>query len=167
MTKLVELHPYEYLYYNQFVGGLEGASRRFVTDYWVNIMPEAVEELHDFLDRTEPVIAKTHNYRVAVCGERVSYEEDARSNLHWIKMPDWRYADFYIAPTHMNCDRNLDGKTIATIERGGGDYRRCEGPSRNPRARLQANGVDAVNKPRSETRQLTRIFNPLFIKPVA
>jgi hypothetical protein len=118
-TKLVELHPYEYLYYNQFVGGLEGASRRFVTDYWVNIMPEAVEELHDFLDRTEPETARTQDYRVAVCGERVSYEEYARTNLHWIKMPDWRYADFYIAPTHMNCDRNLDGKTIATIERMG------------------------------------------------
>lgn len=118
-TKLVELHPHEYLYYNQLVGGLEGASRRFVTDYWVNIMPEAVEELHDFLDRTEPATAKTHDYRVAVCGERVSYEEYARPNLHWIKMWDWRYADFYIAPTHMNCDRNLDGKTIATIERMG------------------------------------------------
>jgi hypothetical protein len=118
-TKLAELHPHEYLYYNQLVGGLEGASRRFVTDYWVNIMPEAVEELHDFLDRTEPATAKTDNYLVAVCGERVSYEEYARPNLHWIKMPDWRYADFYIAPTHMNCDRNLDGKIIATIERMG------------------------------------------------
>ncbi len=118
-TKLVELHPHEYLYYNQLVGGLEGASRRFVTDYWVNIMPEAVEELHDFLDRTEPATAKTDNYLVAVCGERVSYEEYVRPNLHWIRMPDWRYADFYIAPTHMNCDRNLDGKVIATIERMG------------------------------------------------
>ena len=34
-------------------------------------------------------------------------------------MWDWRYADFYIAPTHMNCDRNLDGKIIAKIERMG------------------------------------------------
>ena len=118
-NKLVQLHPYEYLYYNQLVGGLEGASRRFVTDYWVNIMPEAVDELHDFLDRTEPSTAQTHPYRVAVCGERVSYEEYAHSNLQWIKMWDWRYADFYIAPTHMNCDRNLDGKIIAKIERMG------------------------------------------------
>jgi hypothetical protein len=117
--KLFALHPYEYLYYNQLVGGLEGASRRFVTDYWVNIMPEAVDELHDFLDRTEPATAQTRPYRVGVCGERVSYEEYARSNLHWIKMPDWRYADFYIAPTHMNCDRYLDGKVIAKIERMG------------------------------------------------
>jgi hypothetical protein len=43
------MHPYEYLFYNQFVGGLEGASRRYVTDYWVNIMPEAVNDLEAFL----------------------------------------------------------------------------------------------------------------------
>ncbi len=117
--KLYQLHPYEYLYYNQFVGGLQGASRRFVTDYWVNIMPEAVEELHEFLDSTEPATAKTKTYRVAVCGERVSYEEYARPNLQWIRMYDWRFADFYIAPTHMNCDRILAGKVIAKIERMG------------------------------------------------
>jgi hypothetical protein len=117
--KLYHLHPYEYLYYNQLVGGLEGASRRFVTDYWVNIMPEAVEELHDYLDRTEPETAQTKSYKVAVCGERVSYEEYARPNLQWIKMYDWRLADFYIAPTHMNCDRTLAGKVVARIERLG------------------------------------------------
>jgi hypothetical protein len=117
--KLYHLHPYEYLYYNQLVGGLEGASRRFVTDYWVNIMPEAVEELHEYLDRTEPETAQTSVYRIAVCGERVSYEEYARPNLQWIRMYDWRLADFYIAPTHMNCDRNLAGKVIARIERMG------------------------------------------------
>lgn len=117
--KLYHLHPYEYLYYNQLVGGLEGASRRFVTDYWVNSMPEAVEELHDFLDRTEPATAQTKQYKIAVCGERVSYEEYARPNLQWIKMSDWRFADFYIAPTHMNCDRILAGKVIAKVERMG------------------------------------------------
>lgn len=119
--KFVALHPHEYLYYNRLVGGLEGASRRFVTDYWVNIMPEAVEELHDYLDRTEPAATKAAApiYRVAVCGERVSYEEYARPHLQWIRMWDWRHADFYIAPTHMNCDRNLEGKVVARIERMG------------------------------------------------
>jgi len=117
--KLYSLHPYEYLYYNQLVGGLEGASRHFVTDYWVNIMPEAVEELHEFLDRTEPKVGRTNQYNIAVCGERVSFEEYARPNLHWIKSYDWRMADFYIAPTHMNCDRILAGKVVARIERMG------------------------------------------------
>ena len=49
---LVRLHPYEYLFYNSLVGGLEGASRRYVTDYWVNIMPAAVKDLETYLDQT-------------------------------------------------------------------------------------------------------------------
>ena len=42
---LIRLHPHQYLYYNALVGGLPGAAGRFAMDYWVNIMPEAVERL--------------------------------------------------------------------------------------------------------------------------
>ena len=50
---LYRLHPDEYLFFNPLVGGLAGASRNYATDYWVNIMPEAVSDLEHFLDRTE------------------------------------------------------------------------------------------------------------------
>jgi hypothetical protein len=30
----IRLHPYEYIYYNRFIGGEAGAFRRFETDYW-------------------------------------------------------------------------------------------------------------------------------------
>jgi hypothetical protein len=113
---LVELHPYQYLYYNPLVGGLEGASRLYVTDYWVNIMTEAVDDLEAYiatLDATDP----GRNYLVAVCGERLPFEEEAGPHLKWTD--DWDKADFFIAPTHMNCDRELNGKVIATISRLG------------------------------------------------
>jgi hypothetical protein len=32
---------------------------------------------------------------------------------------DWSHADFFIAPTHMNCDRVLRGKVVNLIERVG------------------------------------------------
>jgi len=113
---LVQLHPYQYLYYNPLVGGLEGAARLYVTDYWVNIMPEAVDDLETYiatLDATDP----GRNYLVAVCGERLPFEEEAGPHLKWTD--DWDKADFFIAPTHMNCDRELNGKMIATISRLG------------------------------------------------
>jgi hypothetical protein len=113
---LVRLHPYEYLYYNPLVGGLKGASGRYVTDYWVNIMPEAVAELEDFLKRTPPR-AVAENYMVGVCGERLPFEQRPHAHLQWT--PDWPRADFFIAPTHMSCDRVLAGKVIATISRMG------------------------------------------------
>ncbi len=113
---LVRLHPYEYLYYNLLVGGLEGASRRYVTDYWVNIMPEAVDDLEAYiakLDETDP----DRKFLVAVCGERLPFEKEAGPRLQWTE--DWNKADFFIAPTHMNCDRALDGTVVATIARLG------------------------------------------------
>lgn len=118
-TILYRLHPDEYLFYNPIVGGLEGASRRYATDYWVNIMPEAVGDLEHFLDRTEPASDKlsARRYLVGVCGERLSFEKEADARLQWTR--DWAHADFFIAPTHMNCDRALEGQVVATVERLG------------------------------------------------
>ena len=117
---LYRLHPDEYLYFNPLVGGLAGASRRYDTDYWVNIMPEAVGDLEHFLDRTEGsrgLARPRRHYMVIVCGERLPFEKEADARLEWTK--DVNRGDFFIAPTNMNCDRALDGRVIATIERLG------------------------------------------------
>jgi hypothetical protein len=118
-STLYRLHPDEYLFFNPLVGGLEGASRRFDTDYWVNTMPEAVEDLEHFLDRSERESGKQplRTYLVAVCGERLPFEKVADGRLKWTR--DWSRADFFIAPTHMNCDRALNGRIVATVERLG------------------------------------------------
>ncbi len=47
------LHPYEYIYYNSFVGGEQGASQRFELDYWGTSFREAT----GFLNRTAPANA--------------------------------------------------------------------------------------------------------------
>jgi hypothetical protein len=116
---LVGLHPYEYLFYNSLVGGLPGASRRYETDYWVNIMPAAVKNLEIYLDEMDRQAGRLlpQHYTVGVCGERVSFENEADRRLQWT--PDWDHADFFIAPTHMNCDQVLRGKIVNVIERVG------------------------------------------------
>jgi hypothetical protein len=119
-TTLVRLHPYEYLFFNPLVSGLEGASRRFDMDYWVNVMPEAVASLETFLGQRERSASMLRSrYSVAVCGERESFENEAKDNPRLIWAEDWEEGDFFIAPTQMNCDHALPGKTIATIERFG------------------------------------------------
>jgi hypothetical protein len=114
---LIRLHPYEYLFYNPLVGGLEGASGRYATDYWVNIMPEAVDDLEAFVGKLEKADGGFHRYTVAVCGERLPFEKEADSRLQWTEA--WKKADFFIAPTHMNCDRALNGTVISNIARMG------------------------------------------------
>lgn len=113
---LVMLHPDEYLFFNPLVGGLEGAARQYDTDYWVNIMPEAVHDLEAFVGKLDST-APGRSYLVAVCGERLPFEKEASPRLLWTE--DWNKADFFIAPTHMNCDRALNGSVIATVKRLG------------------------------------------------
>src|SRR5450432_3332297 len=119
---LIRLHPYESLFYNAAVGGLEGASRRYDLDYWFNSMPEALNQLEAYLRRTEPgnAILPARIYSVAVCGERLSFEKTVTlPQLRWDFKHEWDESEFFIAPTHMNCDGDLDGKVIGTVERLG------------------------------------------------
>jgi hypothetical protein len=115
---LARLHPHEYLDYNSLVGGLPGAAGRYATDYWVNVMPEAVGKLESHLARTEPEPGRSQrHYNVAICAQRLQFERVADGRLHWTDT--WEEADFFISPTHMACDALLDGKVIATVERLG------------------------------------------------
>jgi hypothetical protein len=117
---LVRLHPYEYLFFNPLVSGLEGASRRFDMDYWSNVMPEAVASLETFLNQRERGGPTPRSrYTVGVCGERESFEKEAKDDPRLIWIDDWEEADFFISSTQMDCDRRMAGETIATIERLG------------------------------------------------
>jgi hypothetical protein len=116
---LYRLHPYEYIVYNPLVGGLSGASRRYAMDYWATMMPEAVDGLERYLAKTEPLASRDphHTYTVAFCGERAAFVKKAKPHLHWAMV--WETADFFIAPTHMNCDMDSQGKVVATVKRLG------------------------------------------------
>jgi hypothetical protein len=119
---LVRLHPYEYLVYNSLVGGLGGASRRYDLDYWFGSMPEAINHLEAYLRRTEPANESwpTRVYSVAVCGERLPFERAVTlPQLKWDFKQEWNQSDFFIAPTQLNCDGDVAGKIIGTVERLG------------------------------------------------
>lgn len=43
---MIQLHPYQYLYYNRISGGLQQANKRYETDYWGLSIREAMEWLN-------------------------------------------------------------------------------------------------------------------------
>ncbi len=56
---MVRSHPYYYLYYNQLVGGLNGAYGRYETDYYYHTMRSGAEWLGDYLNKqhqSEPLV---------------------------------------------------------------------------------------------------------------
>jgi hypothetical protein len=52
-----DLHPYEYIYYNQFVGGVSNASRRYETDYWAVSVKDAARYLNEAAPLNSTIIA--------------------------------------------------------------------------------------------------------------
>jgi hypothetical protein len=44
---IAALHPYEYIYYNSLVGGVEGAFRRYELDYWYTAYREALNYVNE------------------------------------------------------------------------------------------------------------------------
>jgi MFS family permease len=69
---MARLHPYEYVYYNQLVGGVRGAFRHFEMDYWATSYREAT----DYVNAIAPSRA-----RIAVWGPYTLVASYARNDL--------------------------------------------------------------------------------------
>ena len=80
-------------------------------------MHEAVIGLQQVLDREkDPRVP----YHVAACSEVDAVRKRQRGAREDLQLAiDSMPADFFIAPTHMRCDKALDGKVIVRIERMG------------------------------------------------
>jgi Dolichyl-phosphate-mannose-protein mannosyltransferase len=111
------LHPDQYVYYNAFVGGVEGAERKFKLDYWANSYAEAVRGLEDYLRTSYGADFEEREFTVAVCGPPFSALYYFPPNFRFTrKLSD---ADFFIAFTKDNCDKSLPGRPVFRVERMG------------------------------------------------
>jgi hypothetical protein len=117
LSIMVMLHPDEYVYYNAFVGGIEGAQRKFKLDYWANSYAEAVHGLEDYLRSQYGADFEEHEFTVAVCGPPISADYFFPPNFRFTRQPS--DADFFIAFTKDNCDQSLPGRPVYRVERMG------------------------------------------------
>jgi hypothetical protein len=69
---ILSLHPYEYIYYNCFVGGARGAAAGFETDYWLTSYREATF----YLNTNAPANAK-----ILVFGNTFNVDHNARKDI--------------------------------------------------------------------------------------
>ena len=138
------LHPDQYVYYNAFVGGVEGAQHKFKLDYWANSYAEAVQGLEDYLRAEYGADFEEREFTVAVCGPPISAGYYFPPNFRFVR--DRAQADFFIAFTKDNCERSLPGRPIYRVERMGAllslvlDRRE---PVANRRAAKQASAASA------------------------
>jgi len=102
---MIKNHPYEYLYYNQIVGGLKGAYGNYETDYYYVSQTEAAEWLIDHLkekgnDSAQVGASYTVEWHFRKQpGIRTSYFRYEERSMH-----DWDYmivANRYIHPAQL------------------------------------------------------------------
>ncbi len=116
-SMMAMLHPNEYVYYNGFVGGVEGAQGLFKLDYWANSYAEAVDGLENYLETQYGLDFMDRDFTVAVCGPPISADYFFPKNFTFSE--DREHADFFIAFTKDDCNKSLPGTEIFRVERMG------------------------------------------------
>ncbi len=112
-AELRALHPYQYVYYNALADGTHGAEGRFELDYWGTAYREAALALDAFVAAEKP----DHVQTVFVCAEGSAAAPYLSRDLALAR--DDRSADFYLSTTRLGCDREYDGRTVASVVRQG------------------------------------------------
>jgi hypothetical protein len=117
ITTMVRLHPDEYVYFNQLVGGLKGANGRYDTDYWGNSYREAVHDLSGYLRATQ-ASAQGRKYQIYLKYiDRACVTYYFPPNFSLTYKPE--EADYFIANTSIGTDKLLDGPVVLSVERLG------------------------------------------------
>jgi hypothetical protein len=114
---LVRLHPYQYVYYNLFTGGLPGAFRSYEMDYWGTSFREAT----DFVNQTAPQDAKIYVYGPTHLVDKYAREDLKIRNLKRVMPTDRDSPAFAILLSRYNKDINLfpELESIFRVERDG------------------------------------------------
>jgi hypothetical protein len=110
LVQLVQLHPYEYVFYNHLAGETRLAEEQWESDYWSSSLREASKILMAL-----PLGKADTPYKVAVCAE--SFQGSAYLDHRFIVVKDWESADFYMSSANMNCDQVLQGTVIGEVKR--------------------------------------------------
>ena len=111
----VQLHPYQYVYYNSFVGGVRGAYHNYDLDYWGVTFAEAAK----YMNTVAP-----ENASILVDGPSMVFQDYARPDLQildTITMEPGTHFDYVVLYSRGEDDLSVcpTGKTIKTIQRGG------------------------------------------------
>jgi hypothetical protein len=123
ILSIIQLHPYQYIYYNKFVGGVEGAFRNFETDYWVTSYQECIEYINQ---RAE------NNSLILVFGPPHLVRNNLRNDLKLFELTMGKYgtgkdrkmiqeSDYAIISSRYNNDIELfpDSETLFRVEESG------------------------------------------------
>ncbi len=108
---LYRLHPYEYIYFNELIGGIRGASGKYELDYWGASYKEATEWIVKSTDLTQKDFIYACN---------VDYAVDYYSGKKFFMTYGYpEYANYTICDSENEMKRNYTGKILYEVKRDG------------------------------------------------
>jgi len=116
---IIQLHPYEYAYYNSFVRGTDGVFRSYETDYWLTCYKAAVEQLNETTKTQVNLFVKREAYVAAPYANSNINVRDLRDATNQVQS-----GDYVLVNTRANEDRSTfkDAPIIIEIKRGNATF---------------------------------------------
>lgn len=112
---IAQLHPYEYAYYNSYVGGTSGVFRQYETEYWLTCYKEAIQELDASLKQPANVFVLREAYIAEYYSGSSTIVRELRDAMSQVQP-----GDYILVNTRTNDDRSIyrDAPPVIQIRRG-------------------------------------------------
>lgn len=105
-----KLHPYEYTYFNSFVGELKGAYGKYETDYWGKSFKESIEWLNAYVGENQTT--------VYACGHPFQSVYYLNPNIKWVS--NLKDAEYFVCYTRGDEDKKVSDKNnLYVVKRDG------------------------------------------------
>ncbi len=91
--KLATLHPYEYIYYNELIGGVRGADQRYELDYWGAAYKESADYVVSIIEKND-----LQELKVYSCDNQFAMVYYSKFKFSLI--PNSRYSDIIVCDTY-------------------------------------------------------------------
>jgi len=116
LREMIELHPYQYAYFNKLFGGVKAADSRYMLDYWGLSFKQATDELLGVLEERGIETPEGRRWVVAVCGPIPIANVELGPDFLLTGNP--KGADFALMLGEFYCTE-LDAPELVKIEREG------------------------------------------------
>ncbi len=115
----IRLHPYEYTYYNTFIGGTGGAFRRFETDYWLTCYKESMEKFNRYALENPKLYVHREAYIAEYYAASGITVKEYRGEFNNIQR-----GDYVLVSSRSNEDKKIfrDSPILLSVGRDGATY---------------------------------------------
>jgi len=119
LLPIIQLHPYQYAYYNNFAGGMDGVFRNYETEYWLTCYREAVLGLNQRAEPGTQLFVRREPYIAAYyVGANITIR-DFRT-----EQKEMESGDYYLVNTRSNEDLKFlrDEPSVIEVSRMGATF---------------------------------------------